>query len=401
MKKNVKIVIILILMICLISFSLYLYNDYRIKHAKIKVELIDDLEIEVYSDVKISSLIKKINGKLIKDKKINTKKTGKQEIIFKYINEENIKVSYSFNINIVDITPPTISYIKNITLYKDSETDLKNKFFCGDNYDDNPTCEIIGDYNVNTPGDYNLTFKAIDSSHNKSENPFTLHIIERQNDKGNNNVVVEPKVTLFSDIKEKYKTKDTKLGIDVSHHQGNIDYKKVKESGVEFVIIRVGSQKGKNGEYYLDSKFKENIEGFNKIGIPVGIYFFSYSDSNEEALKQAKWVLKQVKKYKIDLPIVFDWENWSNFREYNLSFYHLTEMANTFINKIEESGYKSMLYSSKNYLEKIWFKPNTNIWLAHYTEETNYEGEYKIWQMCDNGEIEGIKDNMVDIDIMY
>lgn len=60
-----------------------------------------------------------------------------------------------------------------------------------------------------------------------------------------------------------------------------------------------------------------------------------------------------------------------------------------------------MLYSSKNYLEKIWFKPNTNIWLAHYTSETNYKGDFKIWQMCDDGKIDGIDDNMVDIDIIY
>ncbi len=401
MKKTVKIIILLILISLLIALGIYLYNDYRIKHAKIKVETVDNLDIEVYSDVKLKSLIKNINGKLIKNKKINTTKLGKQEITFKYINEENLKVAYSFNINIVDITPPMINYTKNLTLYKGANTDIKNKFFCGDNYDDKPTCEIIGDYDLNEIGDYNLTFKASDKSGNEAKNNFTLHIIERKEKNENTSASTNPQITQFSVVKEKYKNKDTKIGIDVSHHQGIIDYEKVKEAGVEFVFIKVGSQKGKNGDYYLDNKFKENIEGFNKVGIPIGIYFFSYADSNKEAQRQATWVLKQIKNYKIDLPIVFDWENWSNYREYNLSFYHLTKMANTFINKVEDKGYYGMIYSSKNYLEKVWFKSNTNIWLAHYTSQTNYEGEYKVWQICDNGKIDGINDNYVDIDIMY
>ena len=375
--------------------------DYRIKHAKIKIKLVDNLEIEVYSNIKLKDLIKTINGKIIKNKKINTTKLGKQEIKFEYINEENLKVPYTFNIDIVDTTPPLISYTKKLTFYKNANIDLNDKFFCGDNYDDNPKCEIIGDYNLNEIGSYSLTFKAVDSKENESLNNFTLNIIERPYKKENNNINKESSITYFNDIKEKYKTKKTLIGIDVSHHQGNIDYKKVKEAGVEFVFIRVGSMKGKKGQYFLDSKFKENIEGFTKVDIPVGIYFFSYADSKKEAKKEATWVLKQIKKYKIDLPIVFDWENWQNYREYNLSFYHLTDMANAFIDKVEEKGYKGMLYSSKNYLEKIWINPNTNIWLAHYTENTDYEGKYKVWQICDDGKVDGINDNFVDIDIMY
>ena len=60
-----------------------------------------------------------------------------------------------------------------------------------------------------------------------------------------------------------------------------------------------------------------------------------------------------------------------------------------------------MLYSSKYYLENIWFPIKTNVWLAHYTEKTNYEKEFKVWQLCDNGRVEGISDNEVDIDIRY
>ena len=400
MKKIFKIFISIIIIIGLMLLGYKLYINYRIKNAIIKVELIDNLDIEVYSKVKLKDLIKKINGKIIKNKRINTSKLGNQEIEFEYINEENLKVPYKININIVDKTPPLINYQKSITLYQNTNTDLNSKFFCGDNYDDRPTCEIIGKYNLNEIGDYNLTFKAVDSEGNESKNDFTLHIIPKRNSTQNNSQTVK-KVTNFTDIYNKHKTKDTKIGIDISHHQGNIDYKKVKDAGAEFVFIRVGSQKGKNGEYYLDDKFIENIKGFNDLNVKVGVYFFSYADSKEEAKREAKWVLKQIKKHKIDLPIVFDWENWSKYREYNLSFYHLTEIANAFIKEIEKAGYEGMLYSSKYYLEKIWTNPDTDIWLAHYTNQTNYEGKYKVWQICDDGKIDGITDNYVDIDIMY
>ena len=401
MKKIVKVIFVIMTLFILILLGFYLYNDYRVKHAKIDVKLVDNLDIEVFSDVRLGDLIESINGKLISNKKIDTKKLGRKKINFKYINDENIKVSYSFEINVIDITPPLISYSKNFTFYKGDNIDLQSKFFCGDNYDDEPKCEIIGDYNLDEVGDYSLVFKASDSSNNISENNFTVHVIEKPKTNEKKDIKKEIKTTFYTDIYSKYKTDDSLIGIDVSKWQGNIDFEKVKDSGVEFVFIRVGTQKGKNGEYQLDEKFIQNIEGFNKVNIPVGVYLFSYADSDKEALKQAKWVLRQIKGYKIKLPIVFDWENWSNYRDYNLSFYHLTQIANTFIKKIEDNGYKGMLYSSKNYLEKIWFKPNTNIWLAHYIDQTDYEGKYKVWQICDDGKIDGIDDNFVDIDIMY
>ena len=191
------------------------------------------------------------------------------------------------------------------------------------------------------------------------------------------------------------------VGIDVSKWQGKIDFNKVKESGVEFVYIRVGRGNGIGKEYVLDDRFKEYIKGFNKAKIPVGIYFYSNANSKEDAKKEAKWVLSKIKKYQVDLEIVFDWENWNYFQEYDLSFYSLTEIAKTFIKTVEKEGYQGMLYSSKNYLENIWFPLKSNIWLAHYTKKTDYEGSYKVWQICNDGKVDGINDNLVDIDIRY
>ena len=137
-----------------------------------------------------------------------------------------------------------------------------------------------------------------------------------------------------------------------------------------------------------------------KYNIPVGLYFYSYANSKKQAIKDAKWIIKQIKDYDIDLPIAYDWEDWTNFNTYNVSFYELTEIANAFMNELKKSGYDSMLYSSKNYLENIWLETKYKTWLAHYTEETNYTKDYYLWQLCENGEIDGIDEN-VDIDIMY
>jgi GH25 family lysozyme M1 (1,4-beta-N-acetylmuramidase) len=179
-----------------------------------------------------------------------------------------------------------------------------------------------------------------------------------------------------------------------------VDFEKLKNAGVEFVMIRVGGTLGTNKEFFVDSKFVRNITEANKYNIPVGIYYFSYSMTKENAIKEANWVLTQIKDYKIDLPVVFDWEDWADYNTYNLSFYHLTEMANAFLDTVKEAGYEGMLYSSRNYLQKIWMETPYPIWLAVYNEKTNYDGKYTMWQLCDTGRVDGI-DGPVDIDVMY
>lgn len=397
MKKKIIIIIsITILIFLLILVGIYSYNKWRIANAEIIVELQDNLNIEVFTEVKLSDLIKSINGKLTDDFTIKTDKIGKKNIDFKYINDENIEVSYSFKVTIVDTKSPLIFTSNSLTVTKGYDGNLAKELFCGDNYDDRPTCEIIGKYDSTVVGVYPLTFKGTDSSGNESITNFNLIVKEPSSSSS-------PSTTTtinFSDIVAKHKTENTKIGLDVSRWQGDIDFEKVKASGVEFVFIRVGSQKGIDGEYFVDPKFEQNIKGFQSVGIPVGIYYYSYANSNKTAKKEAKWVVEQLKPYKIDLPVVFDWENWSFYQEFNKSFYNLTEMATTYLDVVEKAGYKGMLYSSKNYLENVWFETKYPIWLAHYTTKTNYQGEYKVWQLCSNGKVDGIKGN-VDINIMY
>jgi len=308
-------------------------------------------------------------------------------------------VPFTVELKIVDKTPPIISMQNNLTVTVGSKIDISKELFCGDNYDSNPKCIVEGEYNLDVVGNYPLKFIGIDSSNNETSHDFTLEVKEKTTSKNKN--TSPPKSTSFQEIVKKYKTKDTNIGIDVSHWQGDIDFEKVKKEKVEFVYIRIGRGNGIGKDYVLDSKFKQNIKGFNDAGIPVGIYFYSNANSKKDAIKEAKWILKEIKDYKVDLEIVFDWENWDSFQEYNLSFKKLTELSDTFVKTVEQVGYKGMLYSSKSYLENIWYPVKYATWLAHYTSETDYKGKYKVWQICSNGKVSGIDDNLVDINILY
>ena len=404
MKKIMIGIISLISILCIFCIGKSFYRNYQIRHAK-KVVILKEQELEVFSDVKLKDLIQSMNGTLIKNEKINTTEIGEQEITFEYITDQNIKVPYTIHIYVVDRTPPIIYQPSSYTVEEDSMTkkELAESLFCGDNYDDHPKCTIEGDYNLKEIGTYPVTFKGEDSSGNISNYSFNLIVKEKiKNSKKSNTTTNHfTSYTDFQDIIKNYKKKNTKIGIDVSHWQGKIDFEKVKKSGIEFVYIRVGRGDGIGEKYVLDDRFEEYIKGFNKVKIPVGIYFYSNANSEEDAKKEAKWVLSKIKKYKLDLEIAFDWENWNYYQEYDLSFYHLTQVAKAFIDTVEKEGYHGMLYSSKHNLETIWYPINTNIWLAHYTKNTNYEGSYKVWQICEDGKVDGIDDNLVDINIRY
>ena len=409
-KKKIVLMIILTIGIILILVGIILgiiklVERYRIAHATVLVVLKENLDVEVYKEAEVKDFITKLNGELITNYKVDTSELGKKEISFEYINDENIKIPYTIEINVVDKTPPQISTYNNVYVYTD-EVNFVDDLFCGDNYDDEPKCYIEGEYDINTPNTYNVTLVGEDSSGNKNMKNMNLVVRERSKSNTNNTTNTEEftfssSSKEFSEIRDKYKNENTLIGIDVSKWQGNIDFSKVKEAGVEFAMLRVGIQKGLDGEYNLDTKFKDYIEGFTKEDIPVGVYFFSYANSKEEAKKQAKWVIKQIKKYDIDLPVAFDWENWDGYRNFNVSFHTLNEVANEFMDVVESKGYDSMLYSSKNYLNMVWKYTNHDVWLAHYTEQTDYDKDYIMWQLTEKGKVPGIEGNYTDINILY
>ena len=398
-KKKVIIIISIVVGILLLSIGGYfLYKYIRVKNAKIEIKLTENLEAEFADTLKVSSFIESINGKIVDDYVIDTDKLGKKTINFEFVNEDGIKIKYSYVIDVVDKEAPLIWLGKSYNVTKGSEDYLLDKIMCGDNYDNNPKCYIEGEYNLDEVGSYKLVFKAEDSNGNKAEKKFTLNVNEPK--KGGSNSNTEKVTTDFSQIVKDYKNDDTQIGIDVSKWQGDIDFSKLKASGVEFVIIRVGSSNGLNGENFVDSKFIQNIKNANAVGIPVGIYFYSYASTIDRAISDAKWIVEQIKDYKVDLPIAFDWENWGSFNKFDVSFFGLTNIAKGFMDTIKDAGYDAMLYSSKTYLENIWLPTSYPVWLAHYTKNTNYTGDYSFWQICSNGRVDGISGD-VDINIRY
>lgn len=401
MKKGVKI-FILIILIAIVLFLIFglkpVINYFQVKYAKIEITLKDDLTIKFTEEKHVSDFITSINGKIVDDYIIDSTKIGEKEVKFEFVNDDGIKVPYKYTIKIIDDIPPVIWLNNSYSITVGNNVDLVSKILCGDNEDGNPKRTIEGEYDYNTVGSYPLVFKATDRSGNTTEKKFTLNVKEKQ---PNTPKPDTPKTyTYFSDVVKNYKTEKTKIGIDVSGWQGDIDFEAIKNAGVEFIIIKVGSTKGIGGEYLTDSKFANNIKKANEYGIDVGVYFYSYANSVESAKKDAEFVLNKIKGYDVSLPIAFDWEDWNSFNKYELSFWELTNVANTFLDTVSEAGYSGMLYSSKSYLEKVWMKTEYDIWLAHYTKRTNYEGKYTYWQLCSDGKIDGINGE-VDIDIMY
>ena len=398
-NKKVIIIISIVVGILLLSTGGYfLYKYIRVKTAKVEIKLVENLEANFADTLRVSFFIESINGKIVDDYVIDTDTLGKKTINFEFVNEDGIKIKYSYVIDVVDKEAPLIWLGKSYNVTKGSDDYLLDKIMCGDNYDNNPKCYIEGEYNLDEVGSYKLVFKAEDSNGNKAEKKFTLNVNEPKKNGSNSNT--EKVTTDFSQIVKDYKNDDTQIGIDVSKWQGDIDFSKLKASGVEFVIIRVGSSNGLNGENFVDSKFIQNVKNANAVGIPVGIYFYSYASTIDRAISDAKWIVEQIKDYKVDLPIAFDWENWGSFNKFDVSFFGLTNIAKGFMDTIKDAGYDAMLYSSKTYLENIWLPTSYPVWLAHYTKNTNYTGEYSFWQMCSNGRVDGISGD-VDINIRY
>ena len=389
MKK----IIILTLTLITISITTILVLKHLYNKNKIEITLKKD-NIEVFENIELKDIINE-NINLINNKKIETEKIGEQTLTIEYKNKiftykENI------NINIIDTEAPVI-LVNNIWQEQNKEIDLVNSFLCADNYDSKPECKVEGNYDITTPGIYNLNYIAIDSSNNKTEKQFKLTIYETQKEEIKQEPIEESYID-FKDIIKLHKRPNTKIGIDVSKWQGEIDFEKVKKAGCEFVMIKAAGSYI-DGELYTDPKFIQNIENALKNNLKVGIYFNSDANSIEMAKKEIEYTLNLIKDYNIELGIAYDWENFTNYNTFNLSLHTLNEMSKTFLEEAKNNNYKPILYSSKYYLENIW-KQDYPTWVAQYADNNTYEGEYIMWQQCSDGKIDGIN-AYVDIDIMY
>ena len=378
--------IIILLIVCgiLIKITLDKKEEKSViieEENKNEKEVIDNLVYQYDQDVYLNEIIE-----IDSQDKLDTQTLGDRSLDIE---------NYTINYKVVDTKKPIIGGSSTVKVEKGKSINLVNKFMCGDNYDDKPKCYIEGDYDLNTLGTYDLTYVAEDSSGNKSTKKFKLKVINKTTSSSSSTV----KRTKISEYIKKYKNEKTKIGIDVSAWQDNIDWAKAKKDGVEFAILRIGYGHTNSGELKLDNWFERNIKEAKKQGIELGVYFYSYAKSEEDARAQAKWIVKKLNGQKLELPIAFDWENWSSFNKYNVSFKHLNDIAYAFIDEVEKNDYEGMLYSSAYYLKNIW-KDYDKVWLAYYTDNNDFSKPFNIWQLSSKGKVNGISGS-VDIDVLY
>lgn len=188
-------------------------------------------------------------------------------------------------------------------------------------------------------------------------------------------------------------------GIDISSHNRDINFSKVKNSGIQFVMIR-----SSYGWFNEDKKFKDNAKGCEAVGLPYGIYHYSYARSLEEARIEVEGLIRLIKSFNPTYPIVIDMEDADNFKStWKVSNKTCVDICEYFCLKLEEAGYYAMIYANKN-----WFNTKINDkrlnrfdkWLAQWTDKPSYSGNFGIWQYTSKGIVNGIVGN-VDMNIAY
>lgn len=180
-------------------------------------------------------------------------------------------------------------------------------------------------------------------------------------------------------------------GIDVSHYQGNIDWGKVKKSDVDFAIIRCGY--GQDYTSQDDKYWKKNADACTEYDIPFGTYLYSYADTAEKAVSEAKHVLRLIKGYDLRYPVYYDLEDQS-LR--NLSPAALGKIASAFCETIEEAGYEAAVYANTDWFTNRLTDPvfnNWDRWVAQYNTVCKYTGKYNMWQCTSKGSVSGINGN--------
>ena len=397
MKKIVVIVSVVIGLIVVLSLSAYLVIDNMLllDNSIVKDK---NFVIDVHKKEKLSNVLK-VKEKILDDRELFYEEIGYKKVSFVYLNKNNKKRRAEIKLNVVDKVKPLVFGTNYFKSYQGVKKDFTKNFLVLDNYDRDVKKEILNDIDIEKIGKYKLTLKVTDSSNNVTTKDFTVEIIEKPKDNKDNTKPAKRVGIKYEDIYAEHKNDKTKIGIDISKWQGNVDFEKLKKANVEFVMIRLGYQTGFGKKLMLDKYYEQNIKLANKYGIKAGVYFYSYASNSKEAKEQAEFVKKHIKNYKIDMPVAFDFEDWKNIWLAKLSIYDINKNAKTFLDEIKKDGYKVMNYGSKHYLENIW-DIDYPTWLAHYTKKTNYSKEYKMWQLTENGLISGIQ-GFVDVNVLY
>lgn len=403
-EKKHRTIIILLILVLLAAAGMAGFAGYTYKKANDSLAISfasDPLKVEVGETHKALDYVKSSVGNVtVSDKYLDTDTVGNRKLVFTVSKSLfggllNPEKEFTLNYSVIDTVPPLLLWNGSGTvLERGTEFDINNVIGYGDNADPKPTVKVKGKVNMKKDGRYPLHVIVTDASGNKTEWDMYVDVADS----------VPPYIdnfprTGFSDFKKKHQGEGRSFGIDVSTWQGDIDFNAVKKAGCDFVIIRVGYSV--DGKVNIDSKFEQNYRKAKEAGLRRGLYLYSYDNTEEKARASADWIIRKLASDKPELPVAFDWEDFGRFQSYEMNFATLNRMYDIFEKELSKGGYDCMLYSSKIFLEKVWEDTGKRpVWLAHYTDKTDYSGPYMIWQASSTGRIDGI-DGDVDMDIMY
>lgn len=357
--------------------------------------------VEIFDFISVEDFVKQTNVEILNgDRMLDTDEMGEHEV---YINcrskdgEFKKKVTYT----VADTEPPVLMNM-GVSPYvtKGTEFDLKKIVGYADAYDPSPVLTYDGEVDTETVGNYPITVHVTDSSGNETSWDMTVVVLNEtpSSDFSGEWTPDYSDGTPFTEFIETYAGEDRKFGIDVSTWQGDIDFEAVKNAGCDFVIIRMGHF---YDEIKQDDWYAENIRKAREAGLEVGVYFYTTLNSADKVKELAEYINETLDGQELDFPVAFDWEEFTYFQEFNISLHDLNELFNLFCAEMESYGYSAMLYSSKNFLLNSWTNNyNEPVWLAHFTDETDYTGDFFMWQASSTGLIDGI-DGYVDMNILY
>ena len=199
---------------------------------------------------------------------------------------------------------------------------------------------------------------------------------------------------------------EVRQGLDVSAHQGEINWKKLKKAGFKFVFIRILARAyGEKGQLLPDQRFEENYKGARKAGLDIGVYVFSQAVDKKEALEEADYVIGHLKGKELDLPVVFDPEKIRNdkARTDNVSGAQFTKNTIAFCEKIRKAGYEPMIYSNMVWEDQVFEMEKLQdypVWYGDYEKQPQTPYAFTFWQYTEKGEAPGVS-GRTDLDIQF
>lgn len=194
------------------------------------------------------------------------------------------------------------------------------------------------------------------------------------------------------------------LGVDVSTHQGEIDWQAVKDAGIDFAMIRLGYRGSSEGGLYLDDYFLRNMDGATAAGLKIGVYFFSQALSAQEAEEEAAFTRLWLEGYSLSMPVIFDWEHQgAGSRTDDADGAVMTAAAEAFCDAIAAAGFTPGVYFNQEVGYRQFDLPalkNYDFWLAEYAAVPTFAYQFHLWQYTNAGTVSGI-DGTVDLNLYF